>query len=66
MTGTGDADLYVKIGGKPTTSTYDCRPYKTGSNESCTVNLAQPTTIGVMVRGYASSTSSFTLKGAKN
>ena len=66
MTGTGDADLYVQIGGKPTTSSYDCRPYKTGSNESCTVNLAQPTTIGVMVRGYASSTSSFTLKGAKN
>ncbi len=66
MTGTGDADLYVKIGGKPTTSSYDCRPYKTGSNESCTVNLAQPTTIGVMVRGYASSTSSFALKGARN
>jgi hypothetical protein len=66
MTGTGDADLYVKIGGTPTTSSYDCRPYKTGSNESCTVNLAQPATIGVMVRGYASSTSTFTLEGGKN
>jgi hypothetical protein len=66
MTGTGDADLYVKIGGNPTTSSYDCRPYKTGSNESCTVTLAQPTTIGVMVRGYASSTSTFKLTGAKN
>lgn len=65
MTGTGDADLYVKIGGTPTTSAYDCRPYKTGSNESCKVTLAQPTTIGVMIRGYASSTSSFTIAGAK-
>ena len=65
MTGTGDADLYVKIGGSPTTSSYDCRPYKTGSNESCKVTLAQPTTIGVMIRGYASGTSSFTIAGAK-
>ena len=65
MTGTGDADLYVRIGGAPTTTAYDCRPYKTGSNESCKVTLAQPTTIDVMVRGYASSTSSFTIAGAK-
>jgi hypothetical protein len=65
MTGTGDADLYVKIGGAPTTSSYDCRPYKTGTNESCTVTLAQPTTIGVMIRGYASS-STFTITGKKD
>lgn len=65
MTGTGDADLYVKIGGAPTQSSYDCRPYKTGSNESCKVTLAQPTTIGVMVRGYASTSSSFSITGAK-
>jgi hypothetical protein len=65
MTGTGDADLYVKIGGAPTASSYDCRPYKTGSNESCTVTLAQPTTIGVMIRGYASGSSSFSITGKK-
>ncbi|MBV8762522.1 MAG: PPC domain-containing protein [Deltaproteobacteria bacterium] len=64
MTGTGDADLYVKVGSAPTTTSYDCRPYKTGSNESCKVTLAQPTTIGVMVRGYATSASSFTITGA--
>lgn len=64
MTGSGDADLYVKIGGAPTTSSYDCRPYKTGSNESCKVTLAQPTTIGVMVRGYANASSSYSLTGA--
>jgi hypothetical protein len=62
LTGGGDADLYVRIGSDPTTSSYDCRPYLTGSNESCTVTLAQASTIHVMVRGYASS-SSFELVG---
>ncbi len=56
MTGTGDADLYVRLGSSPTLTAYDCRPYKTGSSESCRVTLAQPTTIGVMVNGYAAST----------
>jgi hypothetical protein len=65
LTGTGDADLYVRIGAAPTTATYDCRPYKTGSNESCSVTLAQPSTINVTVRGYAT-TSNFELVGKKN
>jgi hypothetical protein len=65
MTGTGDADLYVRIGSAPTTTTYDCRPYKTGSNETCEVNLAQPAPIHVMVRGYANATSKFELRGKK-
>ena len=39
--GTGDADLYVRAGSAPTDSTYDCRPYKTGNAESCTI--ATPT-----------------------
>jgi len=65
MTGSGgDADLYVKVGSAPTASSYDCRPYKTGSNESCRVQIAQPTTIGVMVNGYAAS-STFKLVGKK-
>ncbi|MET1255168.1 trypsin-like serine protease [Aliikangiella maris] len=34
--GNGDADLYVKFGAQPTDSSYDCRPYKSGNNESCT------------------------------
>ena len=62
ITGSGDADLYVRVGAAPTTTKYDCRPYKTGSNESCTVTIAQPTTIGFMVRGYAA-TSDFSLVG---
>jgi vibriolysin len=34
--GTGDADLYVRFGSAPTDSTYDCRPYVNGNNETCT------------------------------
>ncbi|VUD56369.1 Neutral protease [Thalassocella blandensis] len=34
--GSGDADLYVRFGAAPTDSTYDCRPYKAGNEESCT------------------------------
>jgi hypothetical protein len=64
MTGTGDADLYVRIGSMPTTTSYDCRPYKNGSNETCEVTLAQPSTINVMVRGYATS-STFKIVGKK-
>ncbi len=64
LTGTGDADLYVRVGSAPTTTKFDCRPYKTGSNETCRVTLAQPSTIHVMVRGYAT-TSTFDLKGKK-
>lgn len=33
--GSGDVDLYVKQGSKPSASSYDCRPYQSGNNESC-------------------------------
>ena len=65
MTGTNDADLYVRIGSEPTTSAYDCRPYKSGSNESCQVTLSAPAKIFVSVRGYSTS-STFELTGAQN
>ncbi len=35
--GSGDVDLYVKFGEKPTTGNYDCRPYKNGNVESCSL-----------------------------
>jgi len=66
MTGSNDADLYVRVGSAPTTSKFDCRPYKTGTNEACSVTLAQPAPIFVMVRGYASSSSSFDIVGKKD
>src|SRR5690606_8137650 len=33
--GSGDADIYVKFGSQPTSSSYDCRPYQGGNAESC-------------------------------
>jgi hypothetical protein len=52
--GTGDADLYVRKGSAPTTSSYTCRPYLTGNNETCTIS--SPTvgaTYYVGVHAYA-------------
>jgi len=49
----GDADLYTKFGSAPTLSSYDCRPYITGNNESCTVAAPQAGTYYVMLNGYA-------------
>ena len=51
--GSGDADLYVRRGAQPTTSTYDCRPYRTGNNETCSWASPQAGTYHVMVRGYS-------------
>jgi hypothetical protein len=62
MTGTADADLYVRLGSAPTTSTWDCRPYADGSAESCEVTAAEGQAVHVMVRGYAT-TSNFELLG---
>lgn len=52
--GSGDADLYVKFGSQPTTSSYDCRPYRSGNNETCSFDPAQTGTYYVMLRGYSS------------
>ena len=51
--GTGDADLYTKFGSAPTLSSYDCRPYVTGNNESCTVASPQAGTYYVKLHGYS-------------
>ncbi len=63
LSGNGDADLYVRVGNEPTESTYDCRPFRWGSDESCTVELAGPTVVHVMVRGWDRS-SDYALEGA--
>ncbi|WP_305080690.1 S8 family peptidase [Microbulbifer sediminum] len=52
--GSGDADLYVRFGSAPTTSTYDCRPYLSGNNETCSISNVQAGTYHVMLRGYTS------------
>ncbi|MFP2908821.1 M4 family metallopeptidase [Pyxidicoccus sp. 3LFB2] len=35
--GTGDADMYVRVGSAPTTTSYNCRPYLNGNNETCNI-----------------------------
>ena len=52
--GSGDADLYVRFGNAPTTSSWDCRPYLSGNNETCNISNVQAGTYHVMVRGYSS------------
>jgi hypothetical protein len=50
--GSGDADLYVRKGSKPTKSTYDCRPYIGGNNETCNMAASEGTWY-VMLEGYS-------------
>ncbi|WP_319004926.1 pre-peptidase C-terminal domain-containing protein [Microbulbifer aggregans] len=61
--GSGDADLYVKPGAQPTTSDYDCRPYKSGNEETCSYTSPQAASYFVTLRGY-SSFSGVTLTGS--
>ncbi len=63
--GTGDADLYVRAGAEPTTSSYTCRPYRTGNNETCTLTPSSATTYYIKVRAY-STFSGVTLTGTTN
>lgn len=60
--GTGDADMYVKFGSKPTDSSYDCRPYKSGNAESCTIAAPSAGTYYVRLKAY-SAFSGVSLKG---
>jgi serine protease len=63
--GTGDADMYVRAGAAPTTSTYNCRPYASGNAETCTFTPTTATTYYINVRAY-SAYSGVSLKGAHN
>ncbi|WPB75307.1 PPC domain-containing protein [Archangium violaceum] len=49
--GNGDADLFVRFGEKPTTTTYDCQSIRSWSDDACTVNNPQPGTWYILVRG---------------
>ena len=50
--GTGDADLYVRFGSAPTTSTYDCGPVSSDNSETCSFTSPAAGTWHVMVHGY--------------
>jgi len=51
--GSGDADLYVKFGSAPTTSSYDCRSWGSTNAETCNITTAQAGTYHVLVNGYS-------------
>ncbi|KGJ92885.1 S8 family serine peptidase [Colwellia psychrerythraea] len=51
--GSGDADLYVTEGKQSTSSTYDCRPYKNGNNETCNFTAPAQGTWYVDIYGYS-------------
>ena len=52
--GTGDADLYVKIGSAPTTSSYTKVSDNDGNSETITFSSPAAGTYYVMVYGYSS------------
>jgi leucyl aminopeptidase len=59
---TGDADLYVRYNAQPTTTTYNCRPYLSGSTETCTISNPTAGTWYACSRGYSAYTN-VTMKG---
>jgi len=61
----GDGDLYVRLGAAPTLSSYTCRPYLTGDNETCTINSPTAGTYYMGVQAY-STYSGVTLKPVIN
>ncbi|MDP3504070.1 MAG: hypothetical protein Q8S33_27275 [Myxococcales bacterium] len=60
LTGTGDADLYVRLNGQPALNLYDCRPYKGNSIETC--SLSGPGQLFVSVHGYSAATIQLKIK----
>ncbi|MEM6733966.1 MAG: PPC domain-containing protein, partial [Myxococcota bacterium] len=57
MRGRGDPDLYVRFGRAPTLSGYDCRPYRSGPNESCELTVPPgEDEMYVLIYGYSSGT----------
>jgi vibriolysin len=52
--GTGDADMYVRFGSAPTDTTYTCRPYLSGNNETCTIAAPSAGTYYVRMKAYTS------------
>lgn len=51
--GTGDADLYVRQGSPPSQSTWTCRPYLGGNNETCTFPSPAAGTWHVMLHAWS-------------
>ncbi|WP_444997488.1 M14 family zinc carboxypeptidase [Aliikangiella sp. IMCC44359] len=56
--GTGDVDLYLRHGAESTPTAYDCRPYKDGNEETCTIDLPDAGTWYIDLFGYSKTGSS--------
>lgn len=54
--GTGDADLFVKLGSVPTTTSYDYRSILAGNDETITVNNPAAGSWYIMIHAYSSYT----------
>lgn len=54
--GTGDADLYVRLGSAPTDTVYDCRPFASGNAETCNIATAQAGTYYVRLKAHSAFT----------
>ncbi len=54
--GTGDADIYIKRGTPPTSTSYDCRPFAFGNNETCFFPAPASGVWYVTVRGFSAAT----------
>ncbi|MCQ4167306.1 proprotein convertase P-domain-containing protein [Tahibacter harae] len=51
--GSGDADMFVRFGSAPTTTTYDCKSEGSTNAETCTIAAPSAGTYHVMLRAYA-------------
>ena len=51
--GSGDADLYMRNGSRPSRNSYDCRPWLVGNSETCTFNNPDSGTWHVGIYGYS-------------
>ncbi len=50
-----DADLHVRDGARASTSAYDCRPYQSGSDESCTLSVSGAGWFSIGINAYSGS-----------
>lgn len=64
LTGTGDADLYVRMNGQPSLSLYDCRPYSGTSSENCSAQGPGP--LYVSVHGYSAASVQLRIQYARS
>ncbi|OZG69747.1 metalloendopeptidase [Hahella sp. CCB-MM4] len=51
--GSGDMDMHIKRGSRPTLSSYDCRPYKTTQEEVCYYQAPQAGRYYVMLHAFS-------------